>query len=385
MVIILQAKLFAMSFFLKGMKFSKNKKIFRKSLVTWFADNMRDLPWRRTYEPYHVWISEIMLQQTQMERGVVYFNRWVAQFPDVSSVAGASEQVILKAWEGLGYYSRARNVKKAAGQIMKEYSGRIPDDYDQLLSLPGIGPYTASAIMSIAFNKPYPVVDANVERLFARIGDVNQPVKTKNVRMEIQERVAELISDTLPRDFNQALMELGALICTPKQPKCGICPVRTFCQALQNNTVDERPVRTGRQEKIDISIACTVIVREGKIFIQQRQKDDVWGGLWEFPGGRLKKDESPLDAAVRELFEETEFEAQHVEHFITVTHYYTRYRVTLHAHLGRINGRYIPSLHAATQYRWVTLDQLDEYPFPSGHRQVIAQIKKQPELLRNIF
>ena len=364
------------------MKTKKDWQPFKKVLLEWFAKNQRDLPWRFTYAPYHVWISEVMLQQTQMDRSVEYFNRWIEQFPDVRSVAGASEQVILKAWEGLGYYSRARNIKKAALWLVDEHDGQVPDDYNQLPALPGIGPYTAAAIMSIAFNKPYPVIDANVERLFARIGDIDQPVKQKNVQQEIKKLAAKFLQDTMARDFNQALMELGALVCTPKKPKCIKCPVRSYCQAYAGGTVEKRPVAAERQKKIDIVMACTIIVHDGKIFIQQRRDDDVWGGLWEFPGGRLKENESPFDAAGRELLEETEFEASNVEPFVTVTHYYTRYRVTLHAHLGRINGNQTPMLHAATRYRWVTLAELDEYPFPSGHRQVIAQMKKQTGYLK---
>ncbi|MDW7773864.1 MAG: A/G-specific adenine glycosylase [Desulfobulbaceae bacterium] len=351
--------------------------LLRDGLLAWFAGNQRDLPWRRTYDPYHVWISEIMLQQTQMERGVEYFNRWMEKFPDVEALCSASEQEVLKAWEGLGYYSRARNLLKAAGKIVAEQGGRIPRDYDNLLSLPGIGPYTAAAVMSIAFNRPYPVVDANVERLFARLEDIDRPVKDRDVRQRMQKLAAVLLAGAAPRDMNQALMELGALVCTPKNPDCPHCPIQIHCLAFRAGTVADRPVPGSRQGKIDIDMACTIINVENKIFIQQRRYDDVWGGLWEFPGGRLKDGESPAAAAVRELHEETGFQAEKPEPFHTVTHFYTRYRVTLHSFVTGIRrGTNIePKLTAALQYRWVTRQELDQYPFPAGHRRLVEKLQ----------
>lgn len=349
---------------------------FRSELLSWFAAHKRDLPWRKTYDPYHVWISEVMLQQTQMDRVVGYFNRWLGKFPDVESVANAAELEILKTWEGLGYYSRARNLQKAARLMIWQNSGKIPCDYDALLALPGVGPYTAAAVMSIAYNMPYPVVDANVERLFARIGNIDKPVKNKNVKQAIKKLATELLADTLFRDFNQALMELGALICTPRNPICEKCPVQKHCGALKSGTVDERPVKAAKQEKIDINMACTILARNNKLFIQKRHYDDVWGGLWEFPGGRMKEGESPQETAVRELFEETGYRAGALEFFFTVTHFYTKYRVTLHSFCGTLNEDHEPKLTAASQYRWVEMGELDDYPFPSGHRQLIGKLKQ---------
>ncbi len=345
-------------------------------ILAWFLKNERNLPWRKTYEPYQVWISEIMLQQTQMDRVVEYFARWMKRFPDVTTLARAKERSVLKAWEGLGYYSRARNIKKAAEKLVKEHNGTIPENYDALLSLPGIGPYTAAAIMSIAYNRSYPVVDANVERLFARWEDIDLPVKQKQVHNHITGRVQEMMDHAAPRDLNQALMELGALVCTPKNPDCANCPVRNQCKALAAGTVAERPVKGKKNETIDIVMACTILKKNGKFFIQQRQYDDVWGGLWEFPGGRIKDGESPENTAIRELLEETELQAGSMVRFKTVIHFYTRYRVTLHSFLTDIKGDAQPKLHAALQYRWVSLEELEEYPFPAGHRQLICKLKE---------
>jgi len=358
------------------MERKKEHRLFSNCLLAWFGVNRRDLPWRRMYDPYHVWISEIMLQQTQMERGVEYFDRWVFLFPDVRAVADADELLVLKAWEGLGYYSRARNIRKAAGVLVAGHGGRVPDDYDSLLALRGVGPYTAAAIMSIAFDRPYPVIDANVARVFARLLDIDQPMKGSGVQRELHALLTEMLADVSPRDFNQALMELGALVCTPRNPDCLNCPVQAYCVALQAGTVAMRPLNNGKVERIDIAMACAIVEHKGRIFIQQRREEDIWGGLWEFPGGRLKEGETPEAAAIRELFEETELRAVNLRRFRTVVHHYTRYRVTLHSFCCSLPGRSEPRLHAASQCRWAAPEELEQYPFPAGHRQLVAHLKQ---------
>jgi len=317
-----------------------------------------------------------MLQQTQMERGVEYFERWISLFPDIRAVADADELTVLKAWEGLGYYSRVRNIRKAARMLVDEHGGRVPDDYDKLLGLPGVGPYTAAAIMSIAFDRPWPVIDANVARVFARLRDIDRPMKERGVQRELHALLTEMLAEVSPRDFNQALMELGALVCTPRNPGCPECPVQEHCTALRAGTAALRPVNNGKAERIDIIMACAIVEHEGRIFIQQRQEDDIWGGLWEFPGGRLKEGEAPEAAAVRELFEETELRGVNLQPFKTVIHHYTRYRVTLHSFLCGLRGRPEPRLHAAIQCHWAAPEELGHYPFPAGHRQLVAHLKQ---------
>lgn len=348
---------------------------FQQQLLCWFATHQRALPWRVHYKPYHVWISEVMGQQTQMDRVVGYFNRWHEQFPDIPSVANAPEQQILKAWEGLGYYSRARNIQKTAKVLVQEYGGELPADYSALLSLPGIGPYTASAIMSIAFNGPYPVLDANVERILCRIADLDKPAKHKVTRLQLQQLTGELLPDGDARNFNQALMELGALVCKPKNPHCDACPVRNHCCALATDSIDLRPVPGRKEQKIGITMSCALIFHADRLFIQQRLPDDVWGGLWEFPGGRLKEGETPEQAARREVFEETEFSVIDLQPFATVVHHYTKYRVTLHSFWCMLTQeKTTPVLHAASRCHWATVDELEEYPFPSGHRRLITKL-----------
>ncbi len=355
----------------------EDRAAFQRELLSWFDRNQRELPWRQHYQPYHVWIAEIMGQQTQMDRVVTYFCRWIDEFPDIAAVASASEQQIFKAWEGLGYYNRARNIHRAASLLMARHGGTLPDDHSELLALPGIGDYTAAAIMSIAFNRPFPVLDANVQRVLSRLVDLERPLQAAGSRRLLMEVATWLLARENPRMFNQAMMELGALVCRPRRPACGRCPVRSHCRALASDRVAERPLPQARTEKIQITMACVILCHRGRVYIQQRLPDDVWGGLWEFPGGRLKQGEHPEQAARRELLEETGFRAGELRPFRTVTHYYTRYRVTLHAFfasLGRESP--VPELHAASTYRWSDLRELREFPFPAGHRQLVRAMKK---------
>lgn len=351
------------------------KKEIQNILLSWFAANQRNLPWRESYDPYHIWISEIMGQQTQMDRVVQYFQRWLKLFPDVNAVAEARQLHILKAWEGLGYYSRARNIQKTARILVREYSGLIPADMKQLLHLPGIGPYTAAAILSIAYNKPVPLLDANVERVFSRLLDLEQSVKLATVRKQLHLVAEDLLPKQKARQFNQALMEFGALVCRPKSPDCVHCPLTDLCRARQHGTVSRRPLVVNKVDRVEIIMACGVIYSGDRIYIQQRLADDVWGGLWEFPGGRLKEGESPEEAACREIYEETEFSISRLQPLATVTHHYSRYRVTLHGFVCRLQSTLDkPILHAASQYRWLPLSGLSDFPFPAGHRQLLARI-----------
>lgn len=353
----------------------------QEKLINWFSLTKRKLPWRQTYDPYAVWISEIMLQQTQMERGVVYFNRWLERFPDVQSVAEASEQEILKLWEGLGYYARARNLHRAAKHIVNDHDGLLPCDPDLLKTLPGIGPYTAAAISSIACNTDIPVVDANVLRLFARLFDIDKPVKEAGTRKLIEELAWKILPKGHARRFNQALMDFGGLLCTPKTPQCIKCPVQEHCLAFRNGTVSERPVSVKRARTILIEMATGMLENEGLLFIQQRNNDDIWGGLWEFPGGTLETGETPEQAVVREYLEETGFSVSICRKLTTVTHFHTKYKVILHCFGCTLDGDNLkPELTAAQQYKWIVPEDLDQYGFPAGHRKLFEYLaKKSPK------
>ena len=348
----------------------------QQSLIHWFTANQRDLPWRKTYTPYQIWISEIMAQQTQMDRVVEYYNRWMKQFPDIFCLAKAPEDQILKCWEGLGYYSRARNILKTAKILVEQYNGTIPKERKALLSLPGIGPYTAGAIASIAYRQDVALVDANVERIFARLFNIDLTSGSPEAKREYWQKAEEILPAGKAREFNQALMELGALICRPKQPNCAACPLTDHCLALQYDLIPERPVPKKSTKTIPIEMATGVLLHKGNIFIQQRLADDVWGSLWEFPGGRMKKNETAEDAVLREFMEETEFMVAIQSKITSTIHHYTRYKVTLHCFLVHLaQDDCDPVLHAAQEFHWLPFEQLDQYAFPAGHRKLIQFMK----------
>ncbi len=353
------------------------KEYLEQHLLAWFRQTKRDLPWRQTYDPYHIWISEIILQQTQMERGVEYFRRWIARFPDVAAVAAADEQEILKLWEGLGYYARARNLHKAARRIMLEHAGQIPCAYAVLRTLPGIGPYTAAAIASIACEQDIPVVDANVARIFARLFDLDEPVKERTCRERIEGLAGEMLPKGKARLSNQALMDLGGLICTPRNPRCAGCPLAQVCLALLRGSVADRPVVGNRQKTMLIEMATGVLAQEGRLFIQQRLADDIWGGLWEFPGGRMEEGETAEQAVVREYLEETGFTVEVCGYLTTQIHHYSRYKVVLHCFAcRRIGVDSSPQLQAAQASRWIFADELGQFAFPAGHRKLLEYMQQ---------
>lgn len=348
---------------------------FTRQLLDWYEANGRDLPWRRRPEPYGVWVSEVMAQQTQIDRVVEYHARWMRRFPDIKTLAKAREDEVLNLWEGLGYYSRARNMHQAALLLMTEYGGRFPSDFSDIRSLPGVGDYTAGAVASIAFGQPEPAVDANVLRVFSRLLDVNESVRGKSGRSRIEKQVRLLMPDDRPGDFNQAIMELGALVCR-RNPECDACPVQGHCLALKADTVALRPVLPAPKETIRIDMATGVLVHRGRVLIQKRKLDDIWPGLWEFPGGCIEDGETPEQALVREYMEEVELAVRPVEKIKVIKYAYTRYRVTMHCYLCRFDGAVAqPVFNEAVDGGFVSPLELDTYAFPSGHRRLAAALE----------
>lgn len=357
---------------------NKNNKL-QQQLLCWFRSNKRELPWRKTYNPYHVWVSEIMLQQTQMERGIQYFNKWIQRFPTIDSVAEATEQEILKYWEGLGYYSRARNLHKTAGILKKQYGSTIPCDMSTLLGFPGVGPYTAAAISSIACNHDTPLVDANVARIYSRIFDIDKSVKSGKGKKAIEKISQSHVVPGQMRFYNQALMDLGGVVCVPGKPRCPVCPVSENCLALKRGTISQRPVTTMKKKNISIHMATGILVHQGRIFIQQRQEGDIWAGLWEFPGGQVEKDEQPEQTVIREYFEETNLRVRVTGEITTVTHSYMHYRVTLYCYYCELECERKPIITAADQYRWIEIAELRDFAFPAGHRKMIEYIENNEQ------
>jgi A/G-specific adenine glycosylase len=345
-----------------------------EALLQWFAVSQRPLPWRGRYDPYAVWISEIMLQQTQMERGVAYFERWMRKYPTIAHVARAPLDDILKTWEGLGYYNRARNLHKAARRVMEHHGGVFPQAPDAIRALPGVGDYTAGAIASIAYNLDVPAVDANVCRVFARLFDIDEPVDSPAAHDYIRRMAAGLLPLGRAREYNQALMELGALVCG-KVARCSLCPVRRFCRAERLGIVRERPVPGKKIPYAALEIVSGFLAHRGRVFVQKRPESGVWAGFWEFPGGRLEAGETPEQGVAREFMEETEFPITVVQSLGIVRHAYTRYRIAMHCFACRLADCAepaewpVPTLHAATAYHWATLEEVEHLTLPAGHRK----------------
>ena len=255
---------------------------FSKLLIDWYLSNQRELPWRKTKNPYHIWLSEIMLQQTRVAQGLPYYLRFTEEFPTVFDLAEASEEKVLKLWQGLGYYSRARNLHFTAKEIVKNHQGQFPSDYHQLLKLKGIGSYTAAAITSFAFNQPYAVVDGNVIRVLSRVFGIEIPYDSVTGKKRFQQLAQELLIKNKPGMYNQAIMEFGALQCKPKSPNCSICPMQDFCIAYQAMEVHAFPVRSKKIKVKERFLHFLMIQTDNGICIGKR-KSGIWNGLYEFP------------------------------------------------------------------------------------------------------
>ncbi len=350
----------------------EEKSQIQKKLIKWFQKNQRDLPWRKTYDPYAVWVSEIMLQQTQVATVLPYFERWMKKLPAIRSVAEAKEDAVLKLWEGLGYYSRARNLQKTARMVTKQFNGHFPEQYDDILKLPGIGKYTAGAIASIAFNKPCPIVDGNVIRVIARLLNFRKNTRLPENVKKFWKWSEELISKTDARDFNQGIMELGALICKPQNPDCANCPLQKTCKAYKKKTINTIPDHGEKIKKIPIKVAIAVIKKDGKIFIQKRPPKGLMAGLWEFPGGKIER-ETPLKALRREIGEELGIKIKNVKKIRQIKHGYTKFSVDLHCYSADFDKGKI-KLRAATEGKWVKPEQLKKYPFPAANVRLIKNL-----------
>jgi A/G-specific adenine glycosylase len=350
-----------------------------EGLLRWFAASQRSLPWRQRYSPYEIWISEVMLQQTQIKTVLPYYQRWMERFPDAPSIAEASEQEVLKYWEGMGYYLRARNILRAAKILADQYGGNVPDDYQAICRLPGIGRYTAAAIMSLAFNRDYGVVDGNVERVFARLFNLDEPVKAKESQAFIRGTVQLLMPQGQARDYNQAIMELGAVICVPRRPVCRDCPLMNCCDSNRLGIVSQRPVPGVKKATVPIKVALGVLVHDRQVLIQKRPDTGLMAGLWEFPGGKLESDETPQQALKREFLEELGLPVDPVRELAVIKHQYTSFRVELHCFLCHFSRRpRALRLNAAVQSRWVSPNELQQYPFPAANRKLITMLAEIP-------
>lgn len=351
-----------------------SEKQFRQQLLSWYDVNKRDLPWRDCGDPYKIWISEIMLQQTRVDQATPYFHRFIDRFPTVQDLAAADQQEILKVWEGLGYYSRARNMHTAAQRVVDEFDGKVPDSWDEITSLKGIGPYTASAILSIAFCKPYAVVDGNVLRVLTRFFGIEDDIRSTKTKNHVQELADELIDEERPGDFNQAVMELGATVCVPSNPGCSDCPINSNCTAFKTVKQDEIPYKSPAKKKPHHQIGVGIIQNEyDEVLIALRPEDAMLGGLWEFPGGKQKDDEQMEETVIRELKEELDVEVQITRPFMKLDHAYSHFKITMHAFLCKlINGT--PQPKSSQQVKWISIEELEDYPFPKANRRLTEKL-----------
>jgi A/G-specific adenine glycosylase len=336
------------------------------ALLSWFSANARDLPWRRTRDPYAVWVSEIMLQQTQVKTVVRYWERWMRELPTIQAAAKASPAKLHKLWEGLGYYTRVRNLQKAAQQIIVKHNGKFPNNFDDILALPGIGRYTAGAIASIAFNQPRPILDGNVIRVLTRVFGIGTGPREKRTNAHLWQLATELVVHATRNtqhaapcsDLNQSLMELGALVCTPRSPDCAACLISEQCVAFRENRQEEFPNLGKRKAFTALRFVAFVIERNGRFLVRQRPHGVVNAHLWEFPN---------IEIGARLC--EPQHSATSLKPLCTIKHSITRYRITLEAYRAKL-----ASPRSKPDGQWLTLKQLDRLAFTSAHKKILVRV-----------
>ena len=343
---------------------------FSKNLTTWYRKNARNLPWRETTDPYKIWVSEVMLQQTTVNAVIPYYNRWIETFPDVEDVACAPLPKILKMWQGLGYYARAKNIQRAAQMMVEKYQSRVPANEPDLKSLPGFGPYTRGAVLSIAFDQRVPIIDANVRRVIMRMLALEGKADTK-----ADPAILEYLDTVMPkknlRTFNQALMELGAMVCRNREPLCSLCPVRPWCRAFQKGVQELIPSPVKKVLK-NLDVVVGILQREGKYFIQKRPANGLLADLWEFPGGKIEAGETAEEALSREFKEELNIEVKSSRPLMRLKHFYTQFRVDLYVR------QCLPYQYPKTDetHKWVSLSQFKTFPMPSGSAKIVEKLKE---------
>lgn len=347
----------------------------QRGLLAWYRQSARDLPWRRARDPYRVWLSEIMLQQTRVETVIDYFERFTREFPTLPDLAAAPEDRVLKLWEGLGYYSRARNLHKAA-QLLAQRNGEFPHSAEEWMQLPGVGRYTAGAIASIAFGQRAPVLDGNVKRALSRLYLIEEMIDEASTINRLWALADRLTPARKPGDFNQAIMELGARVCLPRNPRCEACPVIQWCAAYAEGKQTELPRRKIKPQVPHKEVVAAAIARNGRYLLGKRPPDGMLGGLWEFPGGKVEPGESLEEALRRELREELGIETQVGERIASVDHAYTHLRVTLHLFACEIvSGKPQPLYH--TDIKWVTRRRLREHAFPKANLKFLDRLMER--------
>ncbi|WP_438347651.1 A/G-specific adenine glycosylase [Paenibacillus sp. FA6] len=372
----------------------EQQRYFSENLLEWYLENRRDLPWRRHRNPYYIWISEIMLQQTRVDTVIPYFNRFIERFPTVEDLANAPEQDVLKCWEGLGYYSRARNLQYAAQQVLDLHGGQVPSDKESVLALKGVGPYTAGAVLSIAYNQPEPAVDGNVMRVLSRYFLIEEDIMKASTRVLMERLVVDLIPEGQASHFNQALMELGALVCTPKSPYCLTCPVMVHCEARIAGKEGELPIKSKskppRPEQRIVGLIEGQGTHAGHVLIRQRPESGLLARMWELPhiispiarGGRVA-DQNAQELLGQELLIEG-IPARRMEHFMDIEHIFSHIRWKLQVYHCKEEEQSLVAESTAsysldeadigdpiTEYRWIDEADMASYAFPNVFLKII--------------
>ncbi|WML43065.1 A/G-specific adenine glycosylase [Neobacillus sp. PS3-40] len=349
-------------------------KAFQDDLISWFKEEQRDLPWRKDQDPYKVWVSEIMLQQTRVDTVIPYFNRFIDWFPTIDDLAKAEEEKVLKAWEGLGYYSRVRNLHSAVKEVREKYKGVVPNTPIEIAELKGVGPYTAGAILSIAYGIPEPAVDGNVMRVLSRILSIWEDIAKPSSRKIFESAVRQLISQTEPSAFNQALMELGALICTPTSPSCLLCPVREHCQAFSEGVQTELPIKSKKTKQRNVQLISIIATNEqGKILIHKRPNKGLLANLWEFPNIEITLPFQNEKEKIKDLFKETfdlEFKPEKV--IGQIEHVFSHLIWNVHVYSGKI----VRNPSENQEWKFVSLEEMEDFAIPVPF-QKMRQLYKQ--------
>jgi A/G-specific adenine glycosylase len=340
-------------------------------ILSWYTRHRRDLPWRKTKNPYHIWVSEIMLQQTQVDTVIPYYHHFLSSFPTIQALAEASLDDVLKVWENLGYYARARHLHQAAQKIVKTYGGKLPRNHDALVTLPGIGEYTAGAIRSIAFNIACAAVDANIRRVVSRLFAVGTPLDKRSTQRKISDLAQDMILKKAPGEVNQGLMDLGATICTPTGPSCGNCPLHRWCEAFSKGLQEKLPVIKKRPPIPHHHTTAAVITdKRNRILLVQRPNHGLLGGLWKFPGGKKRQKETLVGCLKRTVEEELGISIQTGKEIAQVKHTYTHFRITLHAFTCAIkSGK--PKAVACHAWRWSTPPQWRDLALSKADRKIM--------------
>ncbi len=352
-----------------------NKKIFfdrerfARALIKWFLEEKRDLPWRENQDPYRVWVSEVMLQQTKVNTTIPYYHNFMEKFPSLSHLAQAEEDEVLKAWEGLGYYSRVRNLHSAVKEVEEKYGGEVPNTKKELASLKGVGPYTTGAILSIAYGIPEPAVDGNVMRVMSRVLSIWEDIAKSKTRKIFEEAVADIIPAEDPSSFNQGLMELGALICTPTSPSCMLCPVMEYCQSFHEGTQRELPVKSKKAPpKYQPMIAGVFTVGDGKYFIHKRSKEGLLANLWEFPNMEFQEKAGSKEEQLEKYMKNIYGADVEIGGYLTnIQHVFTHLIWDIDVFIGTAKGD-------STNLIPVTTEEMDKFAFPVSHQKIIRAL-----------